>query len=97
LIVVDKNIKRNLGESGYPERRKTCERSVPILSKLLKRKIKSLREISVAEFEKCRKELDKLDKIMRMRVEHIVYENQRVLDAVDALKTMEIVEKVYKN
>lgn len=90
LIVVDKNIKRNLGESGYPERRKTCERSLTVLSKLLKRKIKSLREVSIAEFEKCKKELDKLDNKMRMRVEHIVYENQRVLDSVAALKNDDI-------
>ncbi len=90
LIVVDKNIKRNLGESGYLERRKMCERSLPVLSKLLNRNIKSLREISIAEFKKCRKELDKLDKKMRMRVEHIVYENQRVLDTVAALKNDDI-------
>lgn len=90
LIVVDKKIKRNLGESGYPERRKMCERSLPILSKLLKRKIKSLRDVSVAEFEKYRKNLEKVDRKMRMRVEHVVWENQRVLDAVEALRKKDI-------
>ncbi len=90
LIIVDKNIRRNLGVSGYPKRRKMCERSLPILSKLLKRKIKSLREVSVSEFKKCKKDLGKIDKKMRMCVEHIVYENQRVLDAVEALKIKDI-------
>lgn len=90
LIVVDKKIKRNLGESGYPERRKTCEKSLPILSKLLKKKIKSLRGVSVVEFDKYQKDLEKADKKMRKRVEHIVYENQRVLDAVGALKKKDI-------
>lgn len=86
MIVVDKKITRNLGESGYSQRRKSCEESLPILEKLLNKKIESLRDVSVNEFIKCKRSLDKIDHKIRIRVEHIVYENQRVLDGINALK-----------
>jgi galactokinase len=86
LIVVDKKVKRNLGETGYPKRRKQCEQSLHILSKLLNKKISSLRDINSYDFKKCRNRLGKISSKIRMRVEHIVYENKRVLDAVSALK-----------
>ena len=90
VVIVDKTVKRNLGTSGYPARRAQCERSVPILANILQKKVDSLRDITVAEFESCRAKLDELDKEMRMRVEHIVYENQRVLDSISALENGEI-------
>ena len=87
VISVDPEVKRNLGATGYPARRKMCEDSVPILSRLLGRELKSLREVSVSEFEKTRTALETQgSEIMRMRVEHIVHENQRVLDGVEALR-----------
>jgi galactokinase len=89
-VVVDKEIKRNLGSSGYPARRAMCEQSLPILSKLLGKSVSSLRDISMSEFESCRKELEKRDPIMRKRVEHIVYENRRVIDACEALKVNDL-------
>lgn len=90
IIAVDKNIKRNLGESGYPARRKSCEHSLPIISKLLGKKISSLREFSVGDYEKYKNLLKKIDAVMTRRIEHIVYENQRVLDSVSAIKNNEI-------
>jgi galactokinase len=90
VVIVDKDVKRNLGTSGYPARRAQCEKSVPILSKMLNRELRALRDVSVDEFTRVRDELEKIDPEMRMRVEHIVYENQRVLDAVKALETGEI-------
>ncbi len=86
VVVVDKTVKRNLGESGYPARRKLCEQSLLVFSKLLRRKIQSLRNVSADQFEKYKNKLERIDRKMRMRVQHIVYENQRVLDAVQALK-----------
>jgi galactokinase len=53
---------------------------------MLARQVSSLRDISVEEFEEHRIELDDIDRIMRMRVEHVVKENKRVLDAVIALE-----------
>ena len=86
VIAVDGGIKRQLGSSGYPARRKMCEDSCLLFSKLLQRKVSSLREISVAEFETQRQALDHHNPVMRKRVEHVVYENQRVLDSVAALR-----------
>jgi len=90
VVIVDKSVKRNLGTSGYPARRAQCERSVPILAKMLGRTLKSLRDVTGSEFESKRAELERIDPEMRKRVEHIVYENQRVLDAVEALEAGKI-------
>jgi len=90
VVIVDKEVKRNLGTSGYPARRAQCERSVPILAEMLERELKSLRDVTVSDFESKRIELEKIDPEMRKRVQHIVYENQRVLDAVEALEKGEI-------
>lgn len=90
VIVVDTNVKRNLGTSGYPIRRQMCEESIPYLKEILNKDISSLRDVSIEEFEKSRAELEKINPVMRKRVEHIVYENQRVLDAVQALHDKDI-------
>ena len=87
VISVDPDVKRNLGETGYPARRKMCESSTPILSELLEKKVSSLRDVSVSEYESVKEKLSKTGgDIMRMRVEHIVYENERVLNGVSALE-----------
>jgi len=88
VIAVDKQVKRNLGETGYPARRKMCEESLPIISKLLGREISSLREVSVPEFLSFKTKLSEEGRqVLTMRVEHIVLENQRVLDSVKAIDT----------
>ncbi len=90
VVVVDKSVKRNLGTSGYPARRAQCEKSVPIIAKMIGKEVHALRDIQVDEFLRVRDKLENIDPLMRMRVEHIVYENQRVLDAMDALEKGEI-------
>lgn len=91
MIVVDKNVKRRLGESGYPVRRRQCEKSLPILSKLFDRKVRSLRDVKIPDFLKVKHKLEEIDPKMRMRVEHIVYENDRVLESVNAIRHKDIV------
>lgn len=90
VVIVDKDVKRNLGTSGYPARRAQCEKSVPILAEMLGKEVRALRDVRVDEFAGVRDRLEEMDPEMRMRVEHIVYENQRVLDAVKALEAGEI-------
>lgn len=93
VITVDPEVKRHLGETGYPARRKMCEQSLPHFSELLRRNITSLREVSVADFAATKNELERLGGTeMRMRVEHIVYENDRVLRGVAALKKGDVRE-----
>ncbi len=83
VVAVDRTVKRLLGESGYPARRKSCEAACKTL------KINSLRSLSIKDFER-KKAL--LDPVTRKRAEHIVYENQRVLDAVKALENKDMVK-----
>jgi galactokinase len=90
VIVADSSVQRRLGETGYPARRKMCEESLPILTRMLGRQVSSLRDISVEEFEAHYNKLDSIERTMRMRVEHVVRENKRVLDAVVALQKNDI-------
>lgn len=92
VIVVDNEVKRMLGETGYPARKKSCYASLDFWSKKLGRKIASLRQVSVEEFLQYKNELEKLDGVMRMRAEHIIYENDRVIKATNALKAGRIKE-----
>jgi galactokinase len=86
VLAVDPEVKRNLGDTGYPARRRMCEASLPLLTRLTGKKIAALRDVSIADFESCKAALAKEGgDTMRARVEHIVYEDQRVLDGVAAL------------
>lgn len=90
VIVVDRGVERQLGESGYVERRRMCEDSLVFWREVLRRNVTSLRQVTVAEFERYRTELDGRHPIMRKRVEHVVYENARVLEAENALNEGDI-------
>ncbi len=87
VVIVDKNVKRELGESGYPERRKMCEESIPFWKESLGREIKSLRDITSSEFNTYKESLKTKNPKMCMRVEHIVFENERVLNSIKALNS----------
>lgn len=91
IIPVDPTLERQLGETGYVVRRKMCEDSLPFWTTALGRPVKSLRDVSIDDFNKHSDELEKKNSVMRKRVEHIVTENKRVLDAVEALKKQDIV------
>ncbi len=85
-LVLDQDVKRELGTSGYPARRKKCESSLTFWEEKLGKSVPSLRHISVEEFEKHKRALSEKDDIMRKRVEHVVYENRRVLEARENLR-----------
>ena len=87
IISVDPTVKRELGLSGYPARRKMCEESLPIWSKLLQREISSLRDVTVDDFNKYK---DYFEPVMRSRIEHVIFENERVLQAREALQNNDI-------
>lgn len=90
VVAVDNSIERELGNCGYPKRRKTCEESINFWKKKLDHEVNALRDVTIDDFEKYKKELDKKDSVMRKRCEHIVYENKRVLDALKALEDDDI-------
>ena len=82
IVIACSNKKRGLGDSKYNERRAECEEALAELQTKLD--IKALGELSEEEFE-SNKDLIKREGRQR-RAKHAVYENQRTLKAVDALK-----------
>jgi galactokinase len=81
LVVCHTGSRRHLDGSAYNERRAQCEAAVAELA-LDEPRIRSLRD---ATPELLRAAGDRLDPVARRRAEHVVSENARVLQAVDAL------------
>ena len=82
IVILNTNKKRGLGDSKYNERRSECEAALAALQTKLS--IKSLGELTEEEFE-ANKELIG-DPVKFKRAKHAVYENQRTIKAVKALK-----------
>lgn len=83
LVIGNTNKKRSLGEGKYNERRAQCEAGLETLKKAIP-EAACLRDVSPPDFEKYKDMI--ADLTIRNRVEHVVYEDQRVLDSVKALK-----------
>ena len=82
IVVCDTMKRRGLVDSEYNARRRECEEGVRLLQKHLPR-IKALRDVSPAQFERYQGDLPE---VVRRRCRHVVYENERVLQSVRALK-----------
>ena len=82
IVILNTNKKRGLGDSKYNERRSECEAALAALQTKLS--IKSLGELTEEEFE-ANKELIG-DPVKIKRAKHAVYEKQRTIKAVKALK-----------
>lgn len=82
IVVCDTMKRRGLVDSEYNARRRECEEGVRLLQKHLPG-IKALRDVSPAQFEHYQ---DSLPEVVRRRCHHIVYENERVLQSVEALR-----------
>lgn len=81
LLVVDTRTPHALVDSEYAARRASCEAAATILG------VPALRDVIDLEAALARLE----DEVMRKRVRHVVTENQRVLAAVDRLKSHDYV------
>jgi len=86
IIIANTNKRRGLADSKYNERRGECERALEKLK--TKMEINSLGELSIEEFEKNKEIIGDETEVRRAR--HAVYENQRTLKAVEALKNGEV-------
>ncbi len=89
IVLGNTKKKRALGESKYNERVSECAEGLRILKKYLPDK-RNLCEITREEFEKYADSIE--DQTIRKRVTHVIYENDRVLKAVEALKRNDIKE-----
>lgn len=86
IVIMNTNKKRGLGDSKYNERRAECEEALKELQQKLN--IKSLGELTEEEFDE-NKDLIKSE-TRQKRAKHAVYENQRTIKAVKALKENKI-------
>ena len=86
IVIASSNKKRGLGDSKYNERRAECEKALEELQTVTD--IRSLGELDEKTFEKVKDAIR--DDVRRKRAKHAVYENQRTIRAVDALKANDI-------
>ncbi|MBR6327212.1 MAG: galactokinase [Lachnospiraceae bacterium] len=86
IVIACSNKKRGLGDSKYNERREECETALKELQSMVD--VKSLGELDEATFEKFAPMIKDANRVRRAR--HAVYENQRTLEAVEALKNGKI-------
>lgn len=82
IVIASSNKKRGLGDSKYNERRSECETALSEIQKV--KDIKTLGDLTKEEFEELQTAIK--DPIRRKRAKHAVYENQRTIKAVEALK-----------
>ena len=78
LVIIDTGVKHSHATGGYADRRASCEAGATAMG------VTSLRDLSVDDLPRAREILD--EETFR-RVRHIITENQRVLDTVEALRT----------
>jgi galactokinase len=82
IVILNTNKKRGLGDSKYNERRAECEEALSELQKVVK--IDTLGDLDEQQFEIYKNAIK--DSVRQKRAKHAVYENQRTVKAVQALK-----------
>jgi galactokinase len=82
IVIANTKKRRGLADSKYNERRSECEEALHDLQDVLK--IDHLCDLDEATFDQHAEHIN--NPIARNRAQHAVYENQRVLKCVDALK-----------
>ena len=86
IVISCSNKKRGLGDSKYNERRAECEKALEEIQTVVG--IDTLGDLTEDVFEKAKMSIKDEDR--RKRAKHAVYENQRTIKAVEALKANDI-------
>lgn len=86
IIVTNSNVKHSLVNSEYNVRRSECEKALEELQTVVK--IAGLGDLSEEEFEANKSAIK--DEVRVRRAKHAVYENQRTIRAVEALKNNDL-------
>jgi galactokinase len=76
VVILDTATRRGLVDSAYNERRLQCEAAARFFG------IPALRDVSLAQFQARQAQLDPL---IARRARHVISENQRTLEAADAM------------
>ncbi len=82
IVICHSGIKHSLVDSEYNKRRKECETGVKVLSQRFPN-IKTLRDADLTQLDACQ---TGLDPIVYKRCRHVITENRRVLESINALK-----------
>ena len=77
LVIINSNYQRKLVESEYNSRREDCEQAAKVLN------VTSLRDVTMADLQGAK---NSLSKNQFKRAHHVVSENARVLESIEALK-----------
>lgn len=86
IVIACSNKKRGLGDSKYNERRAECEKALAEIQEGMG--IETLGDLNEEQFEMVKAAIRDEDR--RKRAKHAVYENQRTMKAVKALKENDI-------
>ena len=86
IVIMNTNKKRGLGDSKYNERRSECETALAELQTVID--IKTLGDLTEEQFETHKSAIK--DNLRIKRAKHAVYENQRTIKAVEALKNKDL-------
>jgi galactokinase len=82
IVVVDSGVRRELVDSAYRERRSQCESAAAKLARA-RRGIRALRDVTPQDLERHGQRLTEME---LRRARHVVTENERTLQAAQALK-----------
>lgn len=88
IVVTNSKVKHSLVDSAYNDRRSSCEKALEELKEVVS--INGLGELSIEEFEAHKDAVKDNDR--RLKAKHAVYENQRTISAVKALREGDIEE-----
>ncbi|MFC0309390.1 galactokinase [Gallibacterium trehalosifermentans] len=84
IMIINSHVKHDLVDGEYNTRRQQCEQAAAFFG------VKALRDVSVEQFNAKALELKQTNPLAYQRAKHIVTENQRVLEAVEALQHNDI-------
>lgn len=83
LVIANTRVKHSLVASAYNQRRQECEEATAQFAEILNRPIQALRDVTPEELERTG---GALPEHLRKRAEHVIMENRRVLEGVQALQ-----------
>lgn len=86
IVITNSKVKHSLVNSAYNDRRQECETALAELRTVTD--IQSLGDLSCEAFETFQSSIK--DPVRRKRAKHAVYENQRTIQAVEALRQNDI-------
>jgi len=83
VVVLDTATRRGLVDSAYNERRSQCEAVAQFFG------VKALRDVTLEELNEKR---DRLDRVAYRRARHVISENDRTLQAAEAMRRGDAIE-----